>query len=165
MCDSFYYMPLPHFTVFYFMSCLDILKWKAFVIKLAGPAIASPLTRLFMYSANLGETFTDWKKARLIPVFKKDDEADTNNYRPISLLGVPSKIMDSCVSDAVVCHVFSNNLVTDKQWAYREGNSTELLLVHLSETWRRAIDVNKVVAVAFVDFKKAFDCVSHAILL
>ena len=135
------------------------------LLKLAGPAIASALTRLFMYSANLGETFTDWKKARLIPVFKKDDEADTNNYRPISLLSVPSKIMESCVSDTVVCHVFSNNLVTDKQWAYREGHSAELLLVHLSETWRRAIDVNKVVAVAFVDFKKAFDCVSPAILL
>ena len=40
--------------------------------------------------------------------------------------------------------------------------STELLLVHLSEIWRTAIDANKVVAVAFVDLKKAFGCVSHA---
>ena len=47
-----------------------------------------------------------------------------------------------------------NNLVTDKQWAYREGNSTELLLVHLAEIWRTATDANKVVAVAFVDLKK-----------
>ena len=61
--------------------------------------------------------------------------------------------------------VFHNNLVTDKQWAYREGHSIELLLVHLSEIWRRAIDENKVVAVAFVHYRKAFDCVSHAILL
>ena len=98
-------------------------------------------------------------------MYKKNDEADTNKYRPISLLSVPSKIMESCVSDAVVRHVFQNNLVRDKQWAYCEGHSSELLLVHLSETWRTAIDVNKVVAVAFVDFKKAFDCVSHAILL
>ena len=64
-----------------------------------------------------------------------------------------------------VRHVFQNNLVTDKQLAYRDGRSTELLLVHLSETWRRAIDDNKVVAVAFVDFKNVFDCVSHCILL
>ena len=46
------------------------------------------------------ETLTDWKKVRLIPVYKKEDEADTNNYRPISLLSVPSKIMESCVTDS-----------------------------------------------------------------
>ena len=48
-----------------------------------------------------------------------------------------------------------------------EGHPTELLLVHLSENWRTcvctAIDANKVVAVAFVDLRKAFDGVSHVI--
>ena len=72
--------------------------------------------------------------------------------------------MESCVSDTVVHHVFDHNLITDYQWAYREGYSAELLLVHLSETWRKAVDQNKVVAVAFIDFRKAFDCVSHTIL-
>ena len=52
------------------------------LLKLAEPAIVSPLTGLFSFCAHLGETFTDWKKARLIPVYKKDDEVDTNNYRP-----------------------------------------------------------------------------------
>ena len=65
--------------------------------------------------------------------------------------------MESCVSESVVRHVFQNKLVTDKQCSYREGHSTELLLVHLSEIWRTAIDANEVVAVAFVDFRKAFD--------
>ena len=73
--------------------------------------------------------------------------------------------MYQLVSESVVRHVFQNNLVTDKQWAYREGHSTELLLVHLAEIWRTAVDADKVVAVAFVVFRKAVDCVSHAILL
>lgn len=72
------------------------------LLKLAEPAIVSPLTGLFSFCAHHGETLTDWKKVRLIPVYKKDDEADTNNYRPISLLRVPSKIMESCVSESVV---------------------------------------------------------------
>ena len=63
-------------------------------------------------------------------------------------------------------HVFKDNqLITDKQWAYRREYSTELLLVHLTEIWRMAIDSENVVAIAFVDFKKAFDSVSHEILL
>ena len=89
---------------------------------------------------------------------------------------VPSKILEAEINDRLVLHVFKDNqLITDKQWAYRRGFSTELLLVHLTEIWRFlsevpalwriAVDLDNVVAVAFVDFKKAFDSVSHKILL
>jgi len=81
------------------------------------------------------------------------------------LLSVPSKILESVVNDTIVRHVYkANNLVTDKQWAYRAGVSTELLLTQLTETWRKAVDAGLVVAVALIDFKKAFDSVSHTIL-
>ena len=80
------------------------------------------VTSQVSFCAYLGETLTDWKKARLILVYKKDDEDDTNNYSLVSLLSVPSKIMESCVPDTVVRHVYQKNLVTDKQWAYREGH-------------------------------------------
>ena len=93
------------------------------LLKLAEPAIVSPLTGLFSFCTNLGETFPDWKNPCLILVYKKDDEVEINNYRLISLLSVTRKIMQSCESDTVVRHVFQNNLVTDKQWVYREGHS------------------------------------------
>ena len=127
--------------------------------------IVPSLLSLFRLSITTGRVFTSWKTARLTPVYKKDDETDCCNYRPISLLSVPSKILESVVNDTIVRHVYkANNLVTDKQWAYRAGFSTELLLIQLTETWREAVDAGLVVAVAFIDFKKAFDSVSHAIL-
>ena len=52
------------------------------LLKLPEPAIVSPLIGLFSFCAHLGETFTDWKKARLNAVYKKD-EADPNNYLTI----------------------------------------------------------------------------------
>ena len=98
--------------------------------------------------------------------FKKDDETEIGNYRPISLLSVPSKILETIVADSIIHHAFiENRLITDKQWAYRRGYSTELLLVHITEIWRSAIDSNKVVGIVLVDFQKAFDCVSHNVLL
>ena len=81
------------------------------------------------------------------------------------MLSIPRKILESVVNDIIVRHVYkANNLFTDKQWAYHAGFSTELLLTQLTETWRKAVDAGLVVAVAFIDSKKAFDSVSHTIL-
>ena len=133
--------------------------------KLAGDVIVTSLLSPFRLSINTRSMFTSCKTARLTPVYKKGEETECCNYRPISLLSVPSKILESVINDTIVRHVYkANNLVTDKQWAYRAGFSTELLLTQLTETWREAADAGLVVAVAFTDFKNAFDGVSHAIL-
>ena len=131
------------------------------LLKLAGTAVVGPLTSLFMQSIRECRVYNNWKVARLTPVFKKGDPTVMSNYRPLSLLSVPSKILESCVADMIAKHVFSENeaLVTDNQWAYRKGRSTELLLIHLTETWRRAIDNKLVVGAVFIDFQKAFDWV------
>ena len=82
------------------------------------------------------------------------------------MLGVPSKILQSCVSDSIVDHVFTcNQLVTEYQWAYRKGHSTNVLFAHLTETWKHALDSNLVVGVLFIDFQTSFDSISHKILM
>ena len=55
------------------------------LLRLAEPAIVSPLTELYSMSIAKGEVFSQWKKAHLCPVFRKDGPTDRNNYRPISL--------------------------------------------------------------------------------
>ena len=81
------------------------------------------------------------------------------------MLSVPSKILESCVTDSIFNHVFTcNQLVTEYQWTYRKRHSTDLLLAHLTETWRPALYSNLVVGVLFIDFQKAFDSISHKIL-
>jgi len=56
----------------------------------------------------------------------------------------------------LVQHIIkSNNLASDKQLAYRVGYSTELLLIHLTESWTRAVDSGMAVATAFIEFKKS----------
>ena len=84
--------------------------------KLAGDVIVTSLLSPFRLSINTRSMFTSCKTARLTPVYKKGEETECCNYRPISLLSVPSKILESVINDTIVRHVYkANNLVTDKQ--------------------------------------------------
>ena len=71
------------------------------LLRLAEPAIVSPLIKVYARSITKGEVYNQCKKAYLSPVFKKDDPTDKSNYQPISLLSVPSKILESCISDTI----------------------------------------------------------------
>lgn len=66
-----------------------------------------PLESLFKSSFKTGNL--EWKTAKLTTVHKKDDETDRGNYRPLSILSVPSKILESCVNDTIVDHVLNFN--------------------------------------------------------
>ena len=72
----------------------DIILLK--LLRLAGAIIPS-LEHLYRYSIETKTVYTSWKRAKSNPVFKKDNETDRGNYRPISLLSVPSKILESLV--------------------------------------------------------------------
>ena len=79
-----------------------------------GNDIAPSLTELYHVSLNNGIVFFSWKIARLTPIFKKDEESDVENYRPVLILSVPSKILELQVNSAIVDHVFEKNeLVSD----------------------------------------------------
>lgn len=62
-------------------------------------------------------------------------------------------------------HMVDQNLAHRNQWAYKQGHSTEMLLVKMTEDGRRALDDNLVVGVVLVDFRKAFDSISHEVLM
>ena len=73
--------------------------------------------------------------------------------------------MESCVASNITNHVVTQNVLEDRQWAYRKGKSTEQLLKHLTERWRETIARRLFVGILFGDLTKAFNKVSHNILL
>ena len=78
------------------------------------------------------------------------------------MLSIPSKVVESVLSDTIDLHL--NEVLHDNQWGYRKGISSESLLLYLTETWNHHIDQGKVIGAIFIDFRKAFDSVSPAIL-
>ena len=86
------------------------------IVKEAGDAVLSPLMCLYKMNLKDGYVFSQWKTARVNPVFKKGDETDIRNYHPISLLSLLSKILKAIVADSIIHHAFiEKRLITDKQ--------------------------------------------------
>ena len=135
------------------------------LLKYAGDGLIPSLLSLCTSSTTSNLVPSTWKTANITPIFKKEDETDRHNYRPISLLCVPGKILESAVGSTMLSHITEHGLSNNRQWAYKKQHSTELLLVKMTEDWRRALDNHQVVGVVFVDFRKAFDSISHEVLL
>ena len=71
------------------------------------------------------------------------------------------------IIESVICTNVDNHLETSSnlpQWGYKKGMFTEMMLVYLTETWKKLKDKGKFVGVLFIDFRKAFDTVDHTIM-
>ena len=103
------------------------------LLKYAGTSIAPSLTSVFKQIVEACNPPDQWKIARVSAAFKKVREEDRTCYRSLSMLIIPSKLMESCVASNITNHVVTQNLLDKRQWAYRKGKSTEQLLIHLTE--------------------------------
>lgn len=89
---------------------------------------------------------------------KKGNSSERGDFRPISLLSIPSKMYESIIGDSIDYHFVNKGLSNKNQWGFKPNRSTKLLMLHLTEVWRKELDRNRIVGVLFiVDFKKAFD--------
>jgi hypothetical protein len=69
-------------------------KIPANVLRLSADIIAPSLTCIFNLSLDTGIYVDDWKRARVIPIYKSEDRRKCENYRPISILPIVSKIFE-----------------------------------------------------------------------
>ncbi|CAL4067303.1 unnamed protein product, partial [Meganyctiphanes norvegica] len=136
-----------------------------FVLQRAASAISVPLTMIFNKSLNSGECPDDWRTANVTPIHKKGDRTDPSNYRPVSLTSQVCKILESIVRQHIVEHLTANNILSDRQHGFREGRSCLTNLLEIMESWTEILDENDGIDVAYLDFRKAFDLVSHRHLL
>lgn len=126
--------------------------------------ILIPLTNLINICIRTS-TFPDLLKlAKVIPLHKKDCVNDVGNYRPISILPLFSKILESVIKKQITHYFESSNLLSASQFGFRANLSTTLAIEKLCDLINKGFENGEYIYAQFLDLSKAFDCVSHDIL-
>ena len=135
------------------------------VIKHSPPTILPSVTSIINESLASNTFPIEWKTAEVIPVLKEGDHEKPNNYRPISLLPVLSKLCERIALNQLMPYLVENDRLSAHQSGNKKWHSTETSLIYTSGRILTAIDQKKTSAVVLLDMSKAFDSVNHNILL
>ena len=166
-------MVVPEVTIQDVVDIIKTLKTKPCsvddfspdIIKTNSRLLVQPLARLFNQSISTGTFPQKLKHAIVTPVYKKGSRNDLNNYRPISILNIFSKIFEKLMKTHLVKYITDKNILYQHQYGFQKNKSTQDALLRYSKSLYKNLDSSKFTLSIFIDYSKAFDTVPHHILL
>ena len=103
--------------------------------------------------------------AKVVPIYKQGEISLIKNYRPISILNILSKIFEKLIHRRLYTYLNDNTILNENQFGFRENRSTSQAVLNYFHYVYDRLDNGELVFSIFLDFSKAFDCVSHDVLL
>ena len=134
-------------------------------LKLIKPVIIQPLTLIINQMFTTGIFPTRLKQAKVIPLYKKDEDYLIKNYRPVSLLPAISKVAERVMHNQLHEHFHNLKLYYKSQYGFRKQHSTELAAIELIDRITAKLDNGETPLNIYIDLSKAFDTLDHNILL
>ena len=135
------------------------------LLKQLEPILCAPITLIVNQSLNTGIFPDNLKQAKIIPIFKKEDNHIIENYRPISILPSISKIIERVVHNQIYTYFTQNNIFSDSQYGFRQYHSTEHAVLEVVDRAVSELDMGSSAVAIFLDLSKAFDTLNHDILI
>ena len=124
-------------------------------LKLCATSLLTPITNLLSLCMTKCTLPREWKVHKISPIFKGGDVHCANNYRPISLLCILSKVLESIVFQKVVDFVRPH--ISTSQHGFVQGKSCLSQLLHSYSEIFCSLDKGSPCDIIFFDIKKAFD--------
>ena len=134
------------------------------VLKKAGDFLVIPLTRIINTSIRDAVYPDIWKLAKIIPIHKRSERTNVENYRPISLLPIASKVLESVVQEQLLQHTERLGILPSSQHGFRPNRSTMTAALSMTTQWKHELKSNRYVGVLFFDLSSAFDTIDTEIL-
>ena len=136
-----------------------------FILKKISYIISPLLSDIFNHSINDGIFPEKLKTGRVTPIHKEGDLNDVSNYRPITSLSVFSKLFEKLVHKRMNSFISRYNLIKPNQFGFQKNKCTSDAILEFLENVYDSFNENKYYLAVFLDFSKAFDTISHDILL
>ena len=139
--------------------CNDIISHQ--MLKGTADYVYKPLLILFNYSLKSGTFSTQWKLARVVASFQKDDKSKPSNYRPISLLSCVGKVMEWVVYKHIYNYILEHSLLYAYQSGFLKGHSTVYQLLEIYHNACQYLNKELSSIIISCNLSKAFDRVWH----
>lgn len=163
-----------HINMSELVSCLHTVKGKTpgfdrisyEMLKNSPPALKTRLLSLYNNIFNTGIIPHTWKVASIIPLPKPNkDLTSTSGYRPISLLPCTGKILEKIIAKRLFWFLEKDDLVDNRQVAFKKGRSTLDALLHLDHFISSTLSERNHASILSLDFDKAFDRIGAHVVL
>ena len=143
----------------------SILHLNSRILKESFLLLLQQLTHLFNCSLG-GNIFpSEWKLGKIVPIPKNKEKKFVTNWRHISLLALPGKLLEKVVHKQLFSHLKFNKLLSEKQHGFTKNKSTSTAFQDFIFYTSNCINKSQICSGIYIDLSKAFDSLDHSLLL
>ena len=99
----------------------------------------------------------------IVPIYKKNNKCEKENYRPVRILSNLSKIYEKLIYHQL--YEYFVNIIFPSQCDFRKGYNAQHCLLVMIEKFKEAIDIGNEFGALLTNLSKTFNCINHPLLI